>query len=201
MNIALPGLGLLSTSQNFKDELVRRSPSEINADIEKELLLLGVMEPIAKQFCREPSYTTYQRMIFMDHFRMLRGVENIQFLVYRATTVDTEADGLAVIKELKLLRQLHEGYGINRIDLQGLPVAMLKNNSTVIVNAADYIHDSQELRDAMASFRRVRPNDATTFITAGKVSAQARNTFARQDILLSESGQTRLAQKSESSSK
>lgn len=54
----LPGLGLLSTTQDFRDELVRRTPSEVNAEIEKELLEMGVWEPVARQFCRERSYTT-----------------------------------------------------------------------------------------------------------------------------------------------
>lgn len=71
---------------------------------------------------------------------------------------------------MRLLRRLHEQHGINRIDLQGLPVAMLNDSSLVIVNASDYIHDSQELRDAIAAFRRVRPNDPGIFVTAGKVS-------------------------------
>jgi len=56
--VILPGLGLLSTTQDFRDELVRRTPSEVNAEIEKELLEMGVWEPVARQFCRERSYTT-----------------------------------------------------------------------------------------------------------------------------------------------
>lgn len=35
---------------------------------------------------------------------------------------------------------------------------MLENGNFVIVNAADYMHDTQELRYAIAAFRDARPN-------------------------------------------
>jgi hypothetical protein len=195
LHVALPGLGLLATTQDFKEQLVKQSPSEINAAIENELLAMGVWEPVARQFCRERSYTSLQRLVFMDHLRALKQVENSQYLVYRATTAYNEAEGLAVIREMRLLRRLNERHGISRIDLQGLPVAMLQDRSVVIVNAADYIHDSQELRDAIATFRRARPNDPAIFVTAGVVSSRARKTLTDFDLQVIESGNTSLVER------
>ncbi len=96
---------------------------------------------------------------------------------------------------MRLLRRLHEQHRINRIDLQGLPVAMLNDSSVVIVNASDYIHDSQELRDAIAAFRRVRPNDPGIFVTAGKVSMRAKKTLADFELQVIESGNTSLVER------
>ena len=195
LHVALPGLGLLATTRDFKDQLVKQSPAEINEQIERELLAMGVWQPVARQFCRERSYTTLQRIIFMDHLRALKKVEHIQHLVYRATNAYNEAEGLGVIREMQLLRRLHERHGISRIELQGLPVALLNDGSVVIVNAADYIHDTQELRDAIASFRRGRPNDPAIFVTAGLVSARARKTLDDFGLQAIESGNTTLVER------
>ncbi len=189
LHVVLPGLGLLATTQDFKDQLVQQTPAEINGAIERELQAMGVWEPVARQFCRERSYTTLQRMIFMEHLRAIKQVENVQFLVLRATTAYNEAEGLGVISEMQLLRSLHQRYGILRIDLQGLPVAILQNNEVVIVNAADLIHDTQDLRDAISAFRRARPNDPAIFLTAGNVSPRAQTTLADFGLQTIESGQ------------
>ena len=195
LHVALPGLGLLSTTRDFKDQLVKQSPAEINGAIERELLAMGVWQPVSRQFCRERSYTTLQRIIFMDHLRALKNVENAQYLVYRATNAYNEAEGLGVIRELQLLRRLHERHGISRIELQGLPVALLNDRGVVIVNAADYIHDTQELRDAIAAFRRGRPNDPAIFVTAGLVSPRARKTLDDFGLQAIESGNTTLVER------
>ena len=195
LHVVLPGLGLLSTTKDFKSQLVEQSPAEINSAIERELLAMGVWQPVARQFCRERSYTTLQRMIFMDHLRAIAEVENVQYLVFRATNAYDEAEGLGVIREMRLLRRLNERHGITRIDLQGLPVAMLRNGSVVIVNAADYIHDSQDLRGAIAAFRRVRPNDPGIFLTAGRVSPRAHRTLSDFDLHVFESGNTALVER------
>jgi len=195
LHAVLPGLGLLATTQEFKDQLVKSSPAEINGAIERELLRFGVWEPVARQFCRERSYTTLQRMIFMDHLRALQDVEQAQSLVYRATNAYNEAEGLAVIQEMRLLRSLHERHGINRIELQGLPIALLNDRRVFIVNAADYIHATQEFRDAVASFRRARPNDPGIFLTAGIVSESARQTLDDHGLKLLESGSTSLVER------
>ncbi|SMP73843.1 hypothetical protein SAMN06265222_11723 [Neorhodopirellula lusitana] len=195
MNVVLPGLGLLSVTKDFDNELITQSPSEINSGIEKELQAMGVWEPVARQFCRERSYTTMQRMIFMGHLRTLKDVQNFQYLVYRATTAYDESEGLGMIRELRLIRRLHEQHGVISIDLQGLPVVMLRDSSVVIVNASDYIFDSQDMRDAMASFRRTRPNDPAIFITAGKVSEDAKVMLANFDVQVVESGNTTMVER------
>ena len=195
MNVVLPGLGLLSVTKDFDDELISQSPSEINNGIEKELREMGVWEPVARQFCHERSYTTKQRMIFMSHLRMLQGVKNYQYLVYRATTAYDEAEGLSVIREIRLISRLDEQHGVSSIDLQGLPVVMLNDGSVVIVNASDYIYDSQEMRDAIAGFRKTRPNDPVIFITSGLISANAKVMLSNYDIQAVESGNTSMIQR------
>ncbi len=194
MNLALPGLGLLSTTKDFKDQLVKQSPAETNARIESELLEMGVWQPIARQFCRERSYTTLYRLIFMNHLRALKNVTNYQYLVYRATNAYDEAEGLGMVREMQILRRLHEQHGVTQIDLQGLPVALLQDGTVVIVNASDYIYDSQELHDAIAAFRRARPNDPGIFITAGKVSPRAKKTLNGFNLQVAESGNTTLVE-------
>ena len=195
MNVVLPGLGLLSVTKDFDDELISQSPSEINNGIEKELREMGVWEPVARQFCHERSYTTKQRMIFMSHLRMLQSVKNYQYLVYRATTAYDEAEGLGVIREIRLISRLDEQHGVSSIDLQGLPVVMLNDGSVVIVNASDYIYDSQEMRDAIAGFRKTRPNDPVIFITSGLISANAKVMLSNYDIQAVESGNTSMIQR------
>lgn len=195
LHVVLPGLGLLATTQDFKEQLVQQTPAEINGSIERELLAMGVWEPVARQFCRERSYTTLQRMIFMEHLRTIKQVENVQFLVLRATTAYNEAEGLGVISEMQLLRTLHQQDGIARIDLQGLPVAILPNGNVVVVNASDFVHDTQDLRDAISGFRRARPNDPAVFMTSGHVSPRAQRTLTDFGLQTVESGHAVLAER------
>jgi hypothetical protein len=62
----------------------------------------------------------------------------------------------------------------------------------VIVNAADYIPNTQEVQDAVLAFRRSRPNDPVWFITAGRISDQAKNTFDSSRIAVIEEGRADL---------
>ena len=129
-------------------------------------------------------------MVFMRNLRALEQVENVEYLVYRATVAHNEAEGLGVIREMQMLRKLHEQKTIRRLDLQGLPIALLRDNSIVIINASDYIHDTNDLRDGLAAFRRARPNDPAVFVTAGRVSKRAQNTLAGFNLNVTESGQS-----------
>lgn len=192
VNLVLPGLGLLSTTKDFRDELVRKTPAEINDKLEKELLAMRVWEPVAKSFCRERSFTTLQRMIFVDHLRALKSVENYQLLAYRATTAYNEAEGLGMLNEIRLLHELHDRHGIAQINTQGLPIAVLSDGRVVIINASDYIHDTQEWRDAITAFRRSRPNDPTALLTAGRVSPRAKEALTQHGVHVIESGRVDL---------
>ena len=195
MNLVLPGLGLLSVTKDFENELITQSPSELNNAMEKELVQIGVWEPVARQFCHERSFTTMQRMIFMDHLRSIKNVDQFQYVVYRATTAYNESEGLSMIRELRLISRLHREHGVNSVDLQGLPVVMMSDNTVVIVNASDYIHDTQSLRDAITAFRKLRPNDQVVFITAGKVSMRAKRTLSDFEIQVVESGNTSMVER------
>lgn len=178
----LPGLSLLALSGEIKELVASTSPHEVNSQIEGELASLGIPEPIRSQFCHEVNYSTTQRLLLLQQLRPLREVKNLHLLVEGAVEARNEADGLAVVQELRLLNEIHQRDQIREVSNIGLPLASTRTGKLVIVCAADYVTHTRELADAITTHRRDFPKTPTVFYTSGRVSALAKRAFAAARI-------------------
>jgi hypothetical protein len=188
LDAALPGVGLLATTAEVTQLVATTPPHEINARIEQELGLLGVSEALRRKFCGDMNYTTMQRLFFLTTLRRLRGVGNLSVLVQAAAEVVDEAEGLAAMHEASMLAELHARRPIARLDLVGLPVAVLRDGQCVCVSAADYLTNTLEVRNLIASFRQTYPRATAIFAVVGLASPQAKRSFASAGITLAENG-------------
>jgi hypothetical protein len=188
IDTVLPGVGLLATTAEIKQLVETTAPHEINARIEQELATMGVEEDLRKKFCRDMNYTTMQRLFFLAILRRLHGVKNLSLLVTAAIEVEDEAEGLAAIHEASLLAELHARRPIARLDQIGLPVAVLRDGRCVCVCAADYLTDTQEVKNLISLFRNTYHKAPATFAVAGLASPSAKRSFEAAGIQLAENG-------------
>lgn len=188
LGFALPGLGLLPTTVEFKDLIALKLPHEINAEIEQELRAMGVAEQVCATFCRGVNYTTTQRLLLMQFLRQFQGVEHRTLLLARAIQVRNEAEGLSMIHQMKLLAEIHKDRPIARLVENRLLVAMLADGRRVIVSALDYRHDTEEFQAEAAYFRQTIPQGPAVFVTAGYLSQAAKARLASLDVTVVEAG-------------
>src|SRR5579871_2140420 len=180
--VMLPGLSLLALNGDIRELVASKSPHELNVQIEHELESLEVPEQIRLQFCQEVNYTTQERLLFMHHLRHLRGVKNLHVMVEGAIEARNQADGLAVIQELKLLAEVHQRDPIQEVADISIPVASTKGGKHVLISCSDYVMSTRDLTDVITAHRRAFPKTPSTFYSSGRVSPSAKKALAAASI-------------------
>ena len=125
----------------------------------------------------------------MTYLRLLRGVKNLAVLVEWAVEAQTEAEGLAVIRDLVMFSELHRRDPIEKLIDVGLVGAVLKRGEIIVAVTADYVHNSKEIADGVADFRKAYPDAPAVFVVSGRVSAAARKTFEAAKVRVNENDQ------------
>jgi hypothetical protein len=179
-------LNLLASTPELKEQVATKPPHEINIQIYHDLEGMGIPQRLCEQFCRDVNYTTSQRLLFVHYLRPLREVKNLPVLVEGAVEASHEADGLAIIQELKLLNELQRRDPIREVTRGKVPLALTQSNTLVAVTSSDYIIHSAELVEAIALFRQNHPKAPSVLYMAGKVSPQAKQDFAAAKIQVQE---------------
>ena len=182
VNFGLPGLGALAANAEFKRMMDMKSTCEIQADIDAALVALGVPEEVRSAFRCSNSFTTTQRMAFVYYLRKLVGIDNLTSLVEGAADARNECEALSSIRELQLLVELRRTHAIARVTFAGLPMALLCDQSQVIVTAADFIVDCPPVAELIVRYRKEFPSTPTVLLTGGRVSAEAEGQFAAAGI-------------------
>ncbi len=182
MSAAVPGLGMLSTMEDFRDQIVAKNAHEILAEIEAELARLGVWKPARDEFVRNPRWTTLEKLSFMKFYRQIANVEHADVMVYLANRDATEADVLRRLAELRLLGQLHRTQPIAILSDGGLPVAVTRDGKIVGVCSVDYLVNTQTVQNAAVAFRKANPNRSLTLLSTGWLSPEAKQALESQQI-------------------
>ena len=182
LNFGLPGLGFLPANTEFKKTMEHRSTLEIQADLDRDLIDLGIPEASRTRFFASQSYTTAQRMAFVYYLRMLIGIENLASLVDGAADTHNECEALASIRELQLIVDLRHTQPLVRAIFIGVPVLMLDDGSQIIVTAADYLVDTPRTVQMIAAYRSTFTAVPTKLATLGRVSAGAQLQFKAAGI-------------------
>jgi hypothetical protein len=200
LNFGLPGLGFLPANTEFKKMMEHRSTLEIQADLDRDLIDLGVPEASRTRFFASQSYTTTQRMAFVYYLKMLIGIENLASLVDGAADTHNECEALASIRELQLIVDLRHTQPLVRAIFIGVPVLTLDDGSQIIVTAADYLVDTPRTVQMIAAYRSSFTAVPTKLATLGRVSAGAQLQFkaAGIEVLRHKLGQPDTALRKES---
>jgi hypothetical protein len=119
----IPYTGIFRLNADIRDEVASTPPYEINERINGKLAAQGVSELLRGRFCECQHFTTVERLLFMEQYNQLKGVENRDALLDFAVEGDNEADALAAIELTYALAVIHERRPIDRFASRGLPLA------------------------------------------------------------------------------
>lgn len=119
----IPYTGIFRLNADLWDEVGSTPPHEINDRIEGKLAAEGVSELLRGRFCECQHFTTVERLLFMEQYNQLKGVENRDALLDFAVNGDNEADALAAVELTYALATIHERRPIDRLASRGLPLA------------------------------------------------------------------------------
>jgi hypothetical protein len=75
-----------------------------------------------------------------------------------------------------------------RLEFVGLPLAVMGDQTHVIVCPYDYVTDTEELAEGVSAYRTENPNVSTVFVSADRVSKAARKTLESSGIAIIEGG-------------
>ncbi len=87
-----------------------------------------------------------------------------------------------------MLADIHGREPIARLEFVGLPLAVLHNGTHVVVCPFDYVTNTLEVREGVASYLQAHPDVSSVLVVAGGVSAQARGMFESARLRLVEGG-------------
>lgn len=184
LHLALPGLALVPTTAQVKQLVASRLPHEINADIQKRLGELRISRDLSRTFCRERHFTTTQRLVILQYLQLLEGVAQIDGQLQRAIRARNEAEGLAVIWELKLLEGLHRQHPVRAVVVSGgFPVAVHDGGQHVIVCVDDYVATTRRIIAFVNAYRDDFLTSPARFFTNATVSAPVRDLFQKAGII------------------
>jgi hypothetical protein len=177
LNFGLPGLGFLPANTQFKAIMAHRSTLEIQADLDHDLIELGIPEASRTRFFAAQSYTTTERMAFVFYLHKLIGIENLASLVDGAADTHDESEALASIRELQLIADLRQTWDFTRVTFIGVPVLTLDDGTQIIITAADYLVETPRTAQMIAAYRSAYAAVPTKLATVGRVSAGAQQQF------------------------
>lgn len=184
----VPGLSLLPATAKIKDTIANSPPSVINDEIDEKLEAAGVEKSIRSRFHKSAAFTTMQRLQLLELFTALGGGEDTAALFEGAAEARNQAEALSVIREGKMLLDIHKRRPIVQLEFVGLPLAMLSDQTNVIVCPYDYVTNTQELVEGVGAYRAKNPNVRTVFVSANRVSKAARKTLESANITVVEGG-------------
>ena len=182
LGAVLPGLGSLSTAEDFRERVANRNPHELLQEINVELNKLGVYAPVREKFIATTNWTLVEKLSFLNLYRKLAGIEHADVLVYMANQDQTETDILRRLIDLQLLGELHSKTPIKTLSDSGLPIAWLKNGQIVGVSSVDYLTNTVDLQNVAAGFRKANPDTSITLMSTGWLSGEAKKTLDANKI-------------------
>lgn len=147
LSLMVPGLALVPASAQFREQLATRQPSEINAQIERELILAGYAPDMSRTLCRQSQYTTLQRLQILSQLTPLKSLSQHDVLLRRVVSARTPSDGVTTLRELVVVNQLHESSPIEAIIDGRFLTAVTRDRSRRIVCADDYLLLTKSLAD------------------------------------------------------
>ena len=178
----LPGLGSLSTAEDFREKIATRNPHELLQEINVELNQLGVYAPVREEFIASSRWTLVEKLTFVSFYRQLAGVQHADVIIHMANRDQTETDILRRLIGLRLLVELHSKSPIKTISDSGLPIAWLNNGQIVGVVAVDFLTNSVDVQNVAAGFRKSNPDTLITLLSTGWLSNEAKQTLDSQKI-------------------
>ena len=155
--MAVPGLGLLSTTEDIRRKVSQLGPKQIAADVQSELLNLGVRPTLATAFANADTYTSTEKLKYMALLDRIRSVEGLDVLVQGAVNITSEAQLLSQIQQVDLIAKMYARKPIKKLFAFHIPIAQLREGQFIGIAAVDIVQDTRLLEQCIADFRKQVP--------------------------------------------
>lgn len=190
VGMAVPGLGLLSTTEDIRRKVSQLGPKQIAADVQSELLNLGVRPTLATAFANADTYTSTEKLKYMALLDRIRSVEGLDVLVQGAVNITSEAQLLSQIQQVDLIAKMYARKPIKKLFAFHIPIAQLREGQFIGIAAVDIVQDTRLLEQCIADFRQQIPDQTAALLVTGNVSHSAREQIQRANIKLFEIAQS-----------
>lgn len=190
MGFALPGVGLLSTTEEIRHKLQKMGPRDLAKEVNQDLQRLGISEPASRAFAESPILTSTEKWVFVSHLRSLQDVQGLESLVVEVSNAPSESHLLSKFEEARVLAQLHKSNPIKTIYFKGVPVAYLHNGRFIAVTAVDLVCQTDSMTADINSFRRTNPEYDVTVLVTGRMTDSAKTLLRQAKIQFYESKET-----------
>lgn len=177
LGAVVPGLGTLASMEELRNTVASRSPHELLKQIDSELAQMGTWAPVKDAFVKSSNWTLLEKLTFMQSYKRLYGVQQVDLLLHLANQDGSEAAILRRLIDVQTLAELHSKNPIQSLSDTGLPIAWLKDGQIVGVCSIDYLTNSAEVQQVAAAFRKNNPDRKISLLSAGWVSPDAQKTL------------------------
>jgi hypothetical protein len=182
MSVAVPGLGLLALNTDIKKNVTAYLPSEINESLNKQLHKSGVAKGIREQFLSNLSFTTTEKLYFIEYLKMLDGVPVRFSLIENAAAATNETQSLAVLEEAAHLVTLHRRDALTEIRFVGLTSCKRKQGPQIVIASVDYLSPTADVGRMAKVIKQNTPNQSVELHVMGQCSPQAQEFLAQSNI-------------------
>ena len=184
---ALPGGGAVLAlgelgNRPTADAVAAQEPHVLNAAVERQLVALGVDAGTAARFTGNLAFTTVQRMALVGRLSRMKGVSGLGATVAAAAEAPGEARALGLLAIAATLAAEHERSPLQAVTAGPLPHAIRNDGSRLIVVPADFLHDTDEVRRAIADYRSAVPDAPTEALLLGRLTPAARRMLEAASI-------------------
>lgn len=190
IGFALPGIGLLSTTEDIRHKLQKMGPRDLAKEVNQDLLRLGISEPVSQAFAESRILTSTEKWVFVSHMRSLKGVQGLESLVAAVLKVPSESHLLSKFEEARVLAQLHKSNPIKTLYFKDVPVAYLHNGQFIAVTAVDLVCQTDSMTADISNFRRANPEYDVTVLVTGRMTDSAKALLRQARIRVYESKET-----------
>lgn len=190
VGMAVPGLGLLSTTEDIRRKVSQLGPKQIAADVQRELLNLGVRPTLAAAFANADTYTSTEKLKYMALLDRIRSVEGLDVLLQGAVNAKSEAQLLSQIQQVDLIAKMSARKPVKKLFAFHIPIAQLREGQYVGIAAVDIVQDTRVLEQCINDFRKKVPDQTAALLVTGNVSHSAREQIQRANIRLFEIAQS-----------
>lgn len=182
MSVAVPGLGLLALNTDIKKNVTAYLPSEINDSLNKQLQQAGVARGIREQFLSNLSFTTTEKLYFIEYLKMLDGVSGRFSLIESAASAINDTQALAVLEETAHLVSLHRKEPLTEIRFVGLTIFKRKQGPQIVVASVDYLSPTANVGSMARVIKQNTTNQAVELHIMGHCSPEAKEFLTKSNI-------------------
>lgn len=174
LSVAVPGLGLLPASTEFREALAAEAPHQINDVIRREFAEMRASREAIERLIESPNWTTLRRLVMLRMLERMEGVSGRFRLIEAAAIARTEGEALDDLRTITLIAERHRIQPVQSFEAAPIPIARMQDGQRIWIVSADYLEDSNGLVAAIAELRKQSVSEPSALLTTAILTTPAR---------------------------